>query len=74
MVQKVFGIRETKNGTEASVSVDENKWAPKNLVPAKETKNWRKEENYEKGSSEAFKQVCNGRFNCTKRDCGTWQR
>ena len=72
MVQKVFGIRETKNGTKAS----ENCCRPEQTgtkefgkmmkriqileegrVPAKETKNWRKEKNYEKGVSEAVKQV-----------------
>ena len=59
MVQKVFGIREAKNGTKAGeFVVDRNRWAPKNSanmmkriqtleegrVPAREAKNWRIEE------------------------------
>ena len=55
-MQKVFGICEAEDGTEAGeFAVDRNRWAPKNFgkmtkiiqilgegrVPAKETKNWR---------------------------------
>ena len=55
-MQKVFGICEAKDGTEASeFAADRNRWAPKNFVkmmkiiqileegrvPAKETKKWR---------------------------------